>query len=189
MDCYIFYIKNTHFSCFLMYITQYVSMQFLLFFFWNCSSSSFFFFFDKRPLKQDQGRRIKSEASRETFLQIHHIGSRVESFLYFYFSSKWLKWNTHDSTGNHTCFILVILNCISLYSHVYQALSNSICYNFHNYISISKFSGRVPRSFEFHDRVNARRTKYLGDRISTGYDCSDSSEVLFTLLVLNFAGT
>ena len=60
-----------------MYITQYVSMQ-LLFFFLNFCSS---FFFDKRPLKQDQGRRIKSEASRETFLQIHQIGSRVESFL------------------------------------------------------------------------------------------------------------
>ena len=89
VDCYIFYIKNTLFSCFLMYFTQYVSMQ-LLFFFLNCSSSSFFF--DKRPLKQDQGRRIKSEASRETFLQIHHIGSRVESFLYiFLFQFKMTK--------------------------------------------------------------------------------------------------
>ena len=88
VDCYIFYIKNTLFSCFLMYITQYVSMQ-LLFFFLNFCSS---FFFDKRPLKQDQGRRIKSEASRETFLQIHHIGSRVESFLYiFLFQFKMTK--------------------------------------------------------------------------------------------------
>ena len=87
VDCYIFYIKNTLFSCFLMYITQYVSMQ--LFFFLNFCSS---FFFDKRPLKQDQGRRIKSEASRETFLQIHHIGSRVESFLYiFLFQFKMTK--------------------------------------------------------------------------------------------------
>ena len=33
-------------------------------------------------------------------------------------------------TGNHSCFILFILNCISLYTHVYWALSNSICYNF-----------------------------------------------------------
>ena len=130
VDCYIFYIKNTLFSCFLMYFTQYVSMQFLLFFL-NCSSSSFFFF-DKRPLKQDQGRRIKSEASRETFLQIHHIGSRVESFLYiFLFQFKMTKMkHALFHTGNHACFILVILNCISLYSHVYQALSNSICYNF-----------------------------------------------------------
>ena len=88
VDCYIFYIKNTLFSCFLMYITQYVSMQ-LLFFFLNFCSS---FFLDKRPLKQDQGRRIKSEASRETFLQIHHIGSRVESFLYiFLFQFKMTK--------------------------------------------------------------------------------------------------
>ena len=35
---------------------------------------------------------------------------------------------THS--GNHACFKLVILNCISLYTHVYWALSNSICYNF-----------------------------------------------------------
>ena len=58
----------------------------------------------------------------------------------------------------------------------------------HNYISISKFSDRVPRSFEFHDRVNARRTKYLGDRISTGHDCSDSNEVLFTVGVISQKG-
>ena len=33
-------------------------------------------------------------------------------------------------TGNHGCFILVVLNCISLYTHVYWALSNSIYYYF-----------------------------------------------------------
>ena len=128
VDCYIFYIKNTLFSCFLMYFTQYVSMQLLFFFL----IVLLLFFFDKRPLKQDQGRRIKSEASRETFLQIHHIGSRVESFLYiFLFQFKMTKMkHALFHTGNHACFILVILNCISLYSHVYQALSNSICYNF-----------------------------------------------------------
>ena len=55
-----------------------------LFYFFGIVLLLLFFFFDKRPLKQDQGRRIKSEASRETFLQIHHIGSRVESFLYIF---------------------------------------------------------------------------------------------------------
>ena len=57
------------------------------------------------------------------------------------YRSKWQKWNTHDTlqlreswdhdsprvTGNHACFISVILICISLYTHVYRALSNSIC--------------------------------------------------------------
>ena len=38
--------------------------------------------------------------------------------------------STPSSTGESACFILVILNCISPYTHVYWALSNSICYNF-----------------------------------------------------------
>ena len=45
-------------------------------------------------------------------------------------------------TGNHACFILVILNCILLYTHVYWALSNSICCNFPQLIHDS-FEGIV----------------------------------------------
>ena len=90
VDCYIFYIKNTHFLVFLCISRSTYLCSF--FFFFSIVLLFFFFFFDKRPLKQDQGRRIKSEASRETFLQIHHIGSRVESFLYiFLFQFKMTK--------------------------------------------------------------------------------------------------
>ena len=45
-------------------------------------------------------------------------------------------------TGNHVRFILVILNCILLYTHVYWALSNSICCNFPQLIHDS-FEGIV----------------------------------------------
>ena len=70
--------------------------------------------------------------------------SQKKKYIYIY-SSKWLRLRTRQTdlnlsdecvgtklrvTGNHACFILVILNCISLYTHVYWALSNSICYNF-----------------------------------------------------------
>ena len=89
-------------------------------------------------------------------------------------------------------------SCVFHFSHfeLYFALLSCVPSTFqqhllqfsHNYISISKFSDRVPRSFEFHDRVNARRTKYLGDRISTGHDCSDSNEVLFTVGVISQKG-
>ena len=84
-----YFTLRTHFFLVFLCISRSTYLCSFFFFFLNFCSS---FFFDKRPLKQDQGRRIKSEASRETFLQIHHIGSRVESLLYiFLFQFKMTK--------------------------------------------------------------------------------------------------
>ena len=52
-------------------------------------------------------------------------------------------------TENRACFILVILNCIPLYTHVYWALSYSIWYNFPQlYVYISECK-QIYRSIQF----------------------------------------
>ena len=56
-----------------------------------------------------------------------------EEFVFSFFPSFCISL---DVPGNHVCFILVILNCISLYTHVYRALSNSICLQFPTIIYI-----------------------------------------------------
>ena len=56
-----------------------------------------------------------------------------EEFLFSFFPSFCIPL---DVPGSHACFILVILNCISLYIYVYRALSNSICLQFPTIIYI-----------------------------------------------------
>ena len=73
-----------------------------------------------------------------------------EEFLFSFFPSFCIPL---DVPGNHACFILVILNCISLYTHVYRALSNSICIytcNFYDELSLAKFLHLFKKIPPFH---------------------------------------
>ena len=79
--------------------------------------------------------------------------------------------------GNHACFILVILNCILSYAHVYWVLFNSICYNFPQldcYLQTFFFD------LTFIDQI----TLHINERNNSSYNQHIPMKAAFVLLAL-----